>query len=137
MLFSGAMTLGRLGGDRVVARLGAARVLTAGAGLATFGILCLLVAPVAGLALAGFVLVGLGASNIVPVLFSLAGRQGVMAPTLAIASVTTLGYAGILLGPALLGFVAHRFDLVIAFALLGALLLIIPVTARRLTAAIR
>ncbi|MDN3714112.1 hypothetical protein QWZ10_24220 [Paracoccus cavernae] len=59
-------------------------------------------APLTGLALAGFVLIGLGASNIVPVLFSAAGRQSVMPPALAIAAVTTVGYAGILLGPALL-----------------------------------
>lgn len=80
---------------------------------------------------------GTGASNIVPVLFSLAGRQTSMPPALAIASVTTLGYAGILLGPALLGFVAHRFDLVIAFALLALLLLIVPATARRVTSDLR
>ncbi|WP_223252102.1 hypothetical protein [Paracoccus mutanolyticus] len=68
-------------------------------------------------------------------LFSLAGRQSVMPPALAIAAVTTVGYGGILLGPALLGFVAHRFDLVAAFALLAVLLGIIPATARRVAGA--
>ncbi|WP_314189888.1 MFS transporter [Paracoccus yeei] len=135
MLFSGAMTLGRLTGDRVVARLGDARILALGGGLAVMGLGLLLAAPGPILALPGFALIGLGAANIVPVLFSLAGRQSVMPPALAIAAVTTVGYGGILLGPALLGFVARRFDLVAAFALLAVLLGIIPATARRVAGA--
>ncbi|RWR25909.1 MFS transporter [Sinirhodobacter populi] len=133
MLFAGAMTVGRLTGDRIVARLGAARVLAVGGITSVLGIVLLLTSPVAGIALAGFVLIGLGASNIVPVLFSLAGRQKVMSPALAIAAVTTVGYGGILLGPALLGLIAHNFDLSAAFALLAVLLTVIPATARLAT----
>lgn len=54
----------------------------------------------ATVSLVGFMLVGLGASNVVPILFSAAGNQRDMPANLAIASVTTVGYAGIL---ALLG----------------------------------
>lgn len=129
MLFAGAMTVGRLTGDRIVARLGGVRVLIWGGIVAVLGIVLLLASPVAVIALFGFVLIGLGASNIVPVLFSLAGRQKVMPPALAVASVTTVGYGGILLGPAMLGLVAHQFDLSVAFALLALLLAIIPVAA--------
>lgn len=129
MLFAAAMTIGRLTGDAVVARMGGTRILVIGGSTAILGFILLLTSPVTAVALSGFVLIGLGASNIVPVLFSLAGRQRVMSPALAIAAVTTVGYGGILLGPALLGFLAHRFDLVIAFALLAVLLAIIPVSA--------
>lgn len=129
MLFAAAMTIGRLTGDAIVARLGGALVLLIGGSVAILGVIMLLTSPITVVALSGFVLIGLGASNIVPVLFSLAGRQTAMSPALAIAAVTTVGYGGILLGPALLGFVAHRFDLVIAFALLAGLLAIIPATA--------
>lgn len=126
MLFAGAMTIGRLSGDRIVERVGGAKILVIGGFLAAFGILLALGAPFTGLALAGFVLIGFGASNIVPVLFSAAGRQKSMPPALAIAAVTTVGYAGILLGPALLGFVSQIFNLPVAFALLAALICIVP-----------
>ncbi|WP_246184926.1 MFS transporter [Paracoccus aestuariivivens] len=135
MLFAGAMTLGRLTGDRIVARFGGRPVLTASGIVAILGIALLLVSPVTAIALSGFVLIGLGAANIVPVLFSLAGRQTAMPPALAIAAVTTIGYAGILLGPAVLGFVAHRFDLVVAFTLLALLLAAIPLSAGIVTRA--
>jgi hypothetical protein len=68
-------------------------------------------APTAPLALAGFVMIGLGASNVVPILFTAAGNQHAMPASLAIAAVTTLGYVGILAGPALIGFVAHASSL--------------------------
>ena len=137
MVFSAAMTLGRLTGDRVVARLGGTRVLAMGGTIAALGILCLLLSPGAMLALAGFGLVGLGASNIVPVLFSMAGRQDLMPPALAIAAVTTVGYGGILLGPALLGFVAHHFSLQLAFALLAVLMVLVAATARKVATGVR
>lgn len=137
MVFSAAMTLGRLTGDRVVARLGGTRVLAMGGTIAALGILCLLLSPGAMLALAGFGLVGLGASNIVPVLFSMAGRQDLMPPALAIAAVTTMGYGGILLGPALLGFIAHHFSLQLAFALLAVLMVLVAATARKVAAGVR
>jgi predicted MFS family arabinose efflux permease len=131
MLFSVAMTIGRLTGDRIVARAGNVRVLAIGGGLAVAGLIVLLTVPVAPIAMAGFLLIGLGASNIVPVLFSLAGRQTAMPATLAIAAVTTTGYAGILAGPAGIGLLAHALDLHTAFWLLAALMCLVPLFARR------
>jgi hypothetical protein len=69
MLFSIAMTAGRLGGDAVVARVGDRATLVFGSLLAVAGFVVLLVATVAAVAMAGFVLIGLGGSNLVPVLF--------------------------------------------------------------------
>jgi hypothetical protein len=83
--------------------------------------------------MAGFLLIGFGASNIVPVLFSLAGRQTVMPAVLAVAALTTTGYAGILAGPAAVGFVSRNFGLPAAFWLLAALMALVPVFARRAT----
>jgi predicted MFS family arabinose efflux permease len=131
MLFSVAMTIGRLTGDRIVARAGNVRVLAIGGGLTVAGLIVLLTVPVAPIAMAGFLLIGLGASNIVPVLFSLAGRQTAMPATLAIAALTTTGYAGILAGPAGIGLLAHALDLHAAFWLLAALMCLVPLFARR------
>ena len=130
MLFAIAMTIGRLTGDRIVAAAGNYRVLFLGGLVTIAGIVLLLVSPWASLGLAGFVLIGLGASNIVPVLFSLTGRQTVMPPALAVAAVTTTGYAGILAGPAAIGFASHLTSLPTAFWLLAALTALVPIFAR-------
>jgi MFS family permease len=132
MLFSIAMTVGRLTGDQVVAGLGARRVLFWG-GLLTVGGFILLLSVRWTPALLGFVLIGLGASNIVPVLLSLAGRQTVMPAGLAVAAVASTGYAGVLAGPAAVGFVSHVSNLPTAFWLLTALITIVPILARSAT----
>ncbi|WEJ98271.1 MAG: MFS transporter [Candidatus Sphingomonas phytovorans] len=133
ILFSITMTAGRLFGDRLTARLGDYRTLLGGGLLAALGFVLILASPVAPAALAGFLLIGLGASNIVPVLFRLAGSQKSMPPAQAIGALTTLGYAGILVGPAAIGFVAKAVGLPVAFWVLAALLLLVPANARRVT----
>jgi MFS family permease len=133
MLFSVAMTAARLTGDRIVAALGRPAVLVLGGLVAIAGIGLTLVPGSVALALTGFALIGLGCANLVPVVFSLAARQPDMAPGLAVAAVTTTGYAGILLGPALVGFAAEATNLAIAFALLAVLMLSFPLAARRVT----
>jgi hypothetical protein len=81
-------------------------------------------------ALGGFVLVGLGAANIVPVMFGAAGRLPGTSPGIAIATVTTLGYVGLLCGPAVVGFVAHASSLPLALAGVGAMLLLTAASAK-------
>ena len=102
--FAAAMTLGRLTGDAVVRGLGGLRTLVGGSALAAFGFALAALAPGWPLTLAGYALVGLGGANAVPVLFSAAGRQSAMPSGLAVAAATTLGYGGLLAGPALIGF---------------------------------
>ena len=130
MLFAIAMTVGRLTGDAVTARIGDRATLFWGGALAVAGFVVLLTAPFAPLALGGFLLIGLGASNTVPVLFRKAGAQTVMPAALAVSAVTTTGYAGILAGPAVIGFVAKAVGLHNAFWMLAALLALVPLTAR-------
>lgn len=134
MLFSVAMTIGRFAGDRVTARCGDRAVLVWGGVLTLAGLAVLLLAPQAWLALSGFLLIGLGASNIVPVLFRLAGAQTVMPPALAVAAVSTAGYAGILAGPAAIGFIADIVGLKQAFWLLAVLVCTVPLAAPLITA---
>lgn len=129
MLFAIAMTAGRLAGDTVTARAGDRNTLFWGGIVAVIGFAVLLAAPAPGLRMAGFVLIGLGASNIVPVLFRKAGAQTAMPPALAIGAITTAGYAGILVGPAGIGFAADAVGLHTAFWLVAALLCLVPLTA--------
>ncbi|CAM2154771.1 Uncharacterized MFS-type transporter YPO1221/y2967/YP_0917 [Pararobbsia alpina] len=133
MLFSIAMTCGRLGGDSLSARIGDRAMMFWGGVLAIIGFVVLLTAPVAALAMLGFVLIGLGASNVVPVLFRRAGSQRAMPSALAVAAITTTGYAGNLVGPAGVGFVAKGIGLPGAFWVLAALLCLVPVCARLVT----
>jgi predicted MFS family arabinose efflux permease len=132
-VFSVAMTIGRFSGDRVVAALGGRRVLVLGGLITTAGLILVLEATHPRVALAGFLLVGLGASNVVPVLFSQAGRQTTMPSGLAIAAMTAIGYAGILAGPAAMGFVADALSLPAAFAMLAGLMLLVPLCAKPAT----
>jgi predicted MFS family arabinose efflux permease len=127
--FSVAMATGRLLGDRITARLGPVRIARYGGTLAAAGFVIATALPWGAASLAGLVLVGLGASNIVPVLFSAAGRIPGTSPSVALATVTTLGYAGVLSGPAAIGFVAHATGLSIALGGVALLLAIVAVFA--------
>lgn len=130
MTFAIAMTVTRLVGDGVVARLGRHRAILLGSLVAAGGFALVTFAPALPLALLGYALIGLGCANIVPALFSMAGNQKAMPESLAIPAITTLGYAGVLAGPALIGFVAHGSSLVFAFCLVAAALLLIGLVAR-------
>ena len=116
--FSATMTIGRLTGDRVVARFGGSAVVVFGGLFAALGFRLATLAMAWPLALLGFGLIGAGCANIVPVLYTSVGRQSVMPEHAGVSAVTTLGYAGILAGPALIGFVAQGASLSFAFLLL-------------------
>lgn len=119
--FSVAMSIGRLTGDRVTAALGPVRVVRVGAVVAAAGFVLAAALPWGATSLAGFVLIGLGAANIVPVLFSAAGRIPGTSASGALATATGFGYAGILAGPASIGFVAHATSLPFALGALAVL----------------
>lgn len=134
MVFSIAMTAGRLGGDALTAKIGDRSTVFWGGIVATFGFLVLLTTSVSAIAMSGFLLIGLGASNIVPVLFRRAASQRIMPGTLAVAAVSMSGYAGNLAGPAAIGLVANEIGLAGAFWLLAALLFLVPCCARLVAA---
>ena len=128
--FATTMTIGRLAGDRIVDRLGQKRVVLLGSLCAAFGFVVATTIPSWQIGLLGYALVGVGCANIVPVLFSAVGRQSVMPENVAVPAITTLGYAGILAGPAGIGFVAHLTNLPTAFLILAAMLVAVALSAR-------
>ena len=134
MIFSIAMTFSRFTGDSIVARFGNRIVMTVGGVIALLGLCGVLLAPVAWIGLLSFVFVGLGAANIVPILFRLAGTQRRMPKGLAVAALTTAGYAGMLTGPAAIGFLSKGIGLHNAFWLLAALLACVPIFCKHVTA---
>ena len=130
-LFSVAMTAGRFGGDAVTARIGDRATMFWGGVAALAGFVVLLFAGRLAFALAGFMLIGQGASNIVPVLFRRSGSVPGIAPAMAVSAITTVGYAGQLVGPAAVGFVSHMTSLPAAFWLLAGFMALVPICAGR------
>jgi fucose permease len=122
--FSVTMAAGRLTGDGVVKRFGVVPVLRISALLAALGWAAAVLLPGAG-SVAGFALIGLGASNIVPLLFGAAARVRAVPASVSIPLVSALGYAGMLAGPAMVGFAASATSLAVALSGVGALLLLV------------
>ena len=132
-IFSVAMTVGRFSGDAITARFGDRAVVFWGGLTVLSGFAYLLTIHSYALAMAGFVPIGLGASNVVPVLFRQAGSQNAMPAALAVSAVTTIGYTGYLMGPALVGFASKLAGLQAAFWMLAALMCLVPALARSAT----
>ena len=128
--FALTMTAGRLTGDTIVRRLGARLVIVLGGVFAAAGMTLATLAPSWEVALLGYALVGAGCSNIVPVLYTAVGKQTVMPEHIAVPAITTLGYAGILAGPAAIGFIAHASSLSMAFLLIAAMLMAVAISGR-------
>ncbi|GAB3281188.1 MFS transporter [Larkinella harenae] len=126
--FSIAMATMRLVGDKLVTHLNGKTVVVGGSLLGAVGLGIAVLSPWVGGALIGFVLLGLGAANIVPVFFSQAGRMPGISPTVSLPAITTMGYTGMLAGPALLGFIAQRSSLSMALGLLAVLLVVVALS---------
>jgi fucose permease len=125
--FSVAMAIMRLFGDKIITKLDSKHVVTFGSIIAFAGFMLVVFSPFIFAVFAGFVLVGIGAANIVPVFFTAAGRIKNVPSSQAVSVIGTMGYAGQLAGPALLGFIAHYFSLSTALLLTGLLLLSIGI----------
>ena len=123
--FAIAMTTGRFTGDYLIRYFGEKKLLTYSAICATLGLALVSIAPHWWLVLVGYTLVGTGCSNIVPIMFSRAGRQTVMPSAVALSCVSTLAYTGILVGPAFIGMIGELIGLYTVFMALSGLLLLI------------
>lgn len=130
--FSVTMTLGRFTGDRLVQRFGGRALVVAGGLFAAGGFLLVALLPGVAATLLGFSLVGVGLANVAPVLFTRVGRQKAMPENVAVPALTTLGYAGLLAGPGIIGLVAQVAGLPAGFLLVALLLLAVAMGGQRL-----
>ncbi|MEW2447011.1 MFS transporter [Streptomyces parvulus] len=133
--FALAMTVGRLTGTTLLERLGRTTTVVAGGTTAVAGMLLGSLAPSVWAALFGFAVTGLGLANIFPVAVERAGALG--GPS-GVATASTLGYGGMLLGPPAIGFMADWFSLPAALtsvAVLAAVAVLVTVATRRAAAA--
>jgi MFS family permease len=116
--FTSCQTLGRLGGDRLTERFGSARVFRAHACLVVAGFVIVVLSASQYVALAGFAVLGYGTSVLVPLIFSTVGHLGGASVATFVSRVATFTYAGILTGPALVGWLGQAIGLTWTFAAL-------------------
>jgi MFS family permease len=128
--FTGMMLAARLVCDRLKDRHGARRVIASSAVLAAIGLAVAAMAPGLALTLAGFALAGAGLAAVFPFVFSAGGRHG---PT-ALAGVATLSYSGSLLGPPVIGLIAHHAGMQAAIAFIALVCVAIALAASRASA---
>ncbi|MFH9008940.1 MFS transporter [Streptomyces afghaniensis] len=130
MAFSVTMAAGRLVGDVLAVSIGAMRLVTWSALLASAGLAAGLLSGQSTLALLGFGVFGAGLSCVMPQMFKAAGNQFPDGTGRAVAAVATLGYAGLLSGPPIIGVSAHGLGLPLALGLLVMLMLAVAVASR-------
>ncbi len=129
--FSAAMAATRFGGDWLRARFSGAWLLRGSASLAALSLAMVLMADQAWVALLGFALVGIGLANVVPVLFSAAAQVPGVSAAQGIASVASMGYLGFMVGPPVIGFLAHASSLTAALYLVVGLAALLALGAPR------
>lgn len=125
--FSVMMLIARLAGDKLKGRFSARRLVSWGALLAAAGLFFAVLAPNAYCALAGFAIAGLGLALVFPFVFSAAGKEG----PIALAGVATMAYSGSLMGPPVIGALAHGYGMQAAMGLVGVLSVLIAIVASR------
>jgi MFS family permease len=117
--FSAGMAGGRFAGDAIRGVLGNVRILRWSAALCVIGIALALLLPLPLPAAIGCGLIGLGTSNMMPVLFSAAANAKGIPPAEAIAAMARIAYMGLLCGPVLIGALAQLAGLPFALCVVG------------------
>lgn len=125
MVFACMMALGRLVGDGVIGKLSYKKALMLDGALITIGLLLATSMPYPVLVLIGFGLIGFGVATVIPIVYSLGAKTTTMSTSAALAAVSTVGFSGFLVGPPVIGFIAHQTGLRMALMLLALLGLII------------
>lgn len=122
--FSGAMAAARFTGDMIIEKFLLRKILVAASTICVAGLWLYALGISVLICTVAMLICGLGFSVLIPILFREAGRSELVAPSLGLALVSTLGYMGFLVGPALIGFVSEAFDLRVGFGVIGTLMLV-------------
>jgi MFS family permease len=129
LIFMICMALSRFASDSMVEQFGMPKTYLLSGGLIMAGIAVAVLFPYFWPAMIGFCLVGIGTAAVVPMTYLLAGSSKKYSPGVTISIIATYSIVGMLIGPPLIGYVAHAFNLRIAFVIFGfAGLMLIPIS---------
>ncbi len=129
--FAGATAAMRFAGDSVRARVSERTMLVAGPTVSAIAMLLVLLVGRPWFAMVGFAVVGIGLATVVPILYNAATRVPGVSRAAAIASVSSIGYVGFMIGPPIIGGIAHATTLTIAMGTLIVAAVILIIGARR------
>jgi MFS family permease len=126
-----AMAFGRFTGDALIQRFRNRKMLMADGFLIVAGLGLALAVPSPLVVIMGYAAVGFGVATIIPIVYTVAAKSGTMAPSIALAAVSTIGFTGFLIGPPVIGFIAHETGLRLALLLVVVLGGVIFLMARQ------
>lgn len=128
-LFASTMLIGRFSGDKIVARVGVTMVIRSGGLIAALGLLTGLLLETVAATFVGFAILGLGISIQMPLMYSAAGSHPGVSSVRGVASIATMGFAGLLVGPPVLGTIAESTSLRAALGIVVVLCAVVAVLA--------
>jgi len=117
--FMCTMALGRFTADWFAGKYGLKLTLQLSGSLTAIGLLVAVLFPYLLPGILGFMLVGVGVSSVVPMIYSSAGKTANMSPGVALTAVSTIGFSGFMIGPPLIGFIAGIATLRASFLLIA------------------
>ncbi|WP_246850363.1 MFS transporter [Rufibacter roseolus] len=132
--FMSTMAFTRFIADWLTTKLGLKKVLQLSGTLTAVGLAISVIFPHMVTAIIGFLLVGAGVSAVVPLVYGVAGKSKTMAPSMALAAVSTIGFAGFLVGPPLIGMLAGLSSLRLSFAIIALMGVSVALLSRRVKA---
>jgi MFS family permease len=113
------MALGRFIGDSVIQKIGRKKMLQISGCMVSVGLFMAVLLPYLVTSTIAFMMVGLGVSTIVPTIYGIAGRSTSLPPSIALQAVSSVSFLGFMLGPPVVGYVAHATSLRVSFAIIG------------------
>jgi MFS family permease len=129
LIFMTFMAASRFLSDFIIVRIGMPRTYIMSAAFIVSGISLAIIFPTFWTAMVGFSLVGFGTASIIPMSYALAGASKKYSPGMAISIIATYSITGMLLGPPLIGYLAHAFNLRVSFVIFGLCgLMLVPIT---------
>ncbi|NJB70275.1 hypothetical protein GGR42_000737 [Saonia flava] len=115
LIFMACMALSRFFSDKIIENIGMEKTYIISASFIAIGVLTAIIFPNFWSSMIGFCLIGFGTSSVFPMTFALAGTSSKYSPGMAMSIIGTYGILGMLIGPPLIGYLAHAFNLKISF----------------------
>lgn len=128
------MATGRFLGDKIITRYGRKRSLQVSGIIISSGMFISVIFPYLVPATLGFMMVGIGVSGIVPMVYSIAGTNTKVSPGIALAMVSGVSYFGFLMGPPLIGYISALSSLRYSYAVIGCFGLLITFIVAKISA---